>query len=501
MGEKVEQLVAKLHTPIDLQCVLALMGWDQEVYMPEGGVAARGEQMATLSALAHEMATSPEVGELIAAAETEVAGADYDSDDASLVRITRREYNEMTLLPTELIAERSRVVAQAFAAWRQARQENSFPVFQPHLQRIVDINRRMADAFGYTDHPYDPLLNLYEPGMKTADVTRLFNDLKAGLVPLLQEIMARGKPVDDSFLAKDYPEDRQWDMTMACLRGIGYDFNRGRQDKTAHPFTITFSINDVRVTNRFMHNRPQSAIASAVHEGGHALYEQGVAQRFERTPLMGGATLGIHESQSRMWENIVGRSRGFWHYFFPIFRAFFPDQTAGVSHEAFYRAINKVEPSLVRVEADEVTYNMHVFVRFELEQALVSGELKVADVPEAWNAKYKEYLGVTPPTDSEGCLQDVHWSHANIGYFPTYSLGNLMSAQLYARAKVELPGLEEGFAAGNFAPLLTWLREKVHQHGRKFTANELMQRIAGEDVKAQPLLDLLRAKYSEIYEL
>lgn len=501
MGEKVTQLQQHLYRPHDLQHAGAVLGWDQEVHMPPGGSNARAEQLATLSSLAHEMFTSEETGRLLEAAEAEVASLDYDSDDASLVRVTRREYDKMTKIPTSLVAELSKATSKGFVAWRQAREDNDYPHFRPHLREILDINRQIADILGYEEHPYDALLSFYEPGVKTSEVTRLFDDLKAGLVPLLRAIVERGQPVDDAFFGQDYDTGRQWDLTLVILRDMGYDFSRGRQDKAPHPFTTNFSCDDVRVTTRLLKNRPQSALFSSAHEGGHALYEQGIPQKFERTMLSGGATLGLHESQSRLWENMVGRSRSFWQHYLPIMRAFYPEQLAGIPLEQFYRAINKVQPDFIRVEADEATYNMHVFIRFDLEQSLVSGSLQVEDVPDAWNAKYKEYLGITPRNDAEGCLQDVHWAHGTIGYFPTYTLGNLISAQLYRRAKQDLPGLEAGFAEGNLRPLLGWLREHVHVHGAKFTAAELVERELGEEISAQPLLDYMRERYTEIYEL
>ncbi|MEA3397005.1 MAG: carboxypeptidase M32 [Chloroflexota bacterium] len=501
MGEKVAQLQQYLYRSHDLQHAGAVLGWDQEVNMPPGGNNARAEQLATLSSLAHEMFTSAETGRLLEAAEVEVAALDYDSDDASLVRITRREYDKMTKIPTSLVAELSQATSKGFVAWRQAREDNDYPHFRPHLREILGLNRQIADILGYEENPYDALLSFYEPGVKTSEVTRLFDDLKSGLVPLLRAIVERGKPVDDAFFTQDYDTGRQWDFTLVILRDMGYDFNRGRQDKAPHPFTTNFSCNDVRVTTRLLKNRPQSALFSSAHEGGHALYEQGIPEKFERTMLSGGATLGLHESQSRLWENMVGRSRSFWRHYLPIMRAFYPEQLAGITLEQFYRAINKVQPDFVRVEADEVTYNMHVFIRFDLEQALVAGSLQVEDIPDAWNAKYEEYLGITPRNDAEGCLQDVHWAHGTIGYFPTYTLGNLISAQLYRQAQRDLPGLEAGFAEGNLRPLLGWLREHVHVHGAKFTAAELVERELGEEISAQPLLDYMRERYTEIYEL
>lgn len=501
MGEKVAQLKTHLYRSHDIGAASAVLDWDQQVHMPPGGAQARGEQSATLSALAHELFTSEETGRLLEAAEAEVAGMDYDADDASLIRVLRRNYDKMTKIPNALVAERAIVTAMAFEAWKQARAESNYALFQPHLERVMDVIQRIADALGYEEHPYDALLQNFEPGMRTSQVMRLFGDLKAGLVPLLQAITERGKPISDAFLSREYDVNRQWDFTLIVLRDIGYDFNRGRQDKAPHPFTTTFARNDVRLTTRLFSNRPQSAIFSSVHEGGHALYEQGTPERFERTALSGGATMGLHESQSRLWENMVGRSKSFWQHYLPILKAFFPEPLAGVTLDDFYRAVNVVQPDFIRVEADEVTYNLHIFVRFELEQALLSGELAVKDVPEAWNAKYREYLGITPRNDAEGCLQDVHWCSALVGYFPTYALGNLVAAQLYRRMKADIPSLEEGFARGEFLPLLEWMRTHVHAHGAKFTAPELLARELCEEISAQPLLDYMQARYSEIYEL
>ncbi len=501
MSEKVKQLKARLAQAANLNLAAGVLGWDQQVNMPPGGAEARGEQVTTLSTIAHEIITAEETGTLLEAAETEVTGLDYNDDEASLVRVARRNYDKQTKIPTELVAEMSRVTTQAFGAWRQAREENNYPLFAPYLQKIVDLNIRIAEILGYAEHPYDALLDRFEPGITTAQVTHLFDDLKTGLVPLIRDIAERGKPVDDSFFHTDYNEGKQWDVTLALLRDIGYDFNRGRQDRAPHPFTTNFSCNDVRVTTRIQKNHPLSAIFSSVHEGGHALYEQGIPERFDRTPLSGGATLGLHESQSRLWENMLGRSRAFWQYLLPIMRAFFPENLTGVDLEQAYRAVNKVKPSLIRVEADEVTYNLHIFVRFELEQSLVKGDLKVTDVPAAWSAKYEEYLGITPPSDTEGCLQDIHWSYGTIGYFPTYTLGNIIAAQLYNKMKADLPDLEVGFARGEFLPLLTWMREHIHKHGSKFTAPELLQRELGEEIRAQPLLDYMHAKYTKVYEL
>lgn len=469
--------------------------------MPEEGVGPRSHQLSTLASMAHELFTGEETAALLEAAEAEVEGMDYDSDEASMVRVTRRLYDQQTKIPTPLVIRESKATSQAFVAWRKAREADDFAAFEPHLAELVEIQVEKAGHLGYEEHPYDALLDQFETGMTTAQVEGLFSDLKEGLVPLVQEIAAQ-PPVDDSFLTdRVYDQQRQWDFTMLLLRDIGYDFKRGRQDKAPHPFTTEFGNSDVRVTTRLSDNNPQSAIFSTIHEGGHALYELGSPDKFERTPLAGGATLGIHESQSRLWENQVGRSLLFWRRYYPILRAFFPDQLDDVSLTAFHRAINKVEPSLIRVEADEVTYNMHIFVRFELEQALVTGDLKVADVPDAWNAKYEAYLGITPPNNADGCLQDIHWSHGTLGYFPTYTLGNLMSAQIYAQALRDMPDLKAGYEQAQFAPLLDWLRQHVHRHGTKFTAPELMDREFGVEISAQPLVAYLREKYTDLYDL
>ncbi len=501
MVEQVETLKQHLAKIVDLNHAAGVLGWDQEVNMPEEGIGPRSNQLATLSSMAHELLTSNETAELLRTAEDAVAGMDYDSDEASLVRISRRIFDEQTKIPTSLVIRESKAASQGFVAWRKAREADDYPTFEPHLQELVDIQIEKAGYLGYKDHPYDALLDQFETGMTTAQVESLFSDLKAGLVPLVREIAAKPE-VDDGFLTDQrFDRQRQWDFTMLLLRGIGYDFKRGRQDKAPHPFTTEFGNRDVRVTTRLHDNNPQSAIFSSAHEGGHALYELGSPDKFERSPLAGGATLGLHESQSRLWENQVARSVPFWSHYYPILQAFFPEQLGDVSMERFHRAVNKVRPSLIRVEADEVTYNLHIFVRFELEKALLTGDLKVSDVPEAWNARYEQYLGIAPANDAQGCLQDIHWSHGTLGYFPTYTLGNLMSAQIYDQAKRDLPGLEEGFAQAAFAPLLAWLRERVHKHGRKFTAPELMEREFKTQISAQPLLNYLREKYTALYEL
>ena len=427
---------------------------------------------------------------------------DYDCDEASTgARRPQALRPVQTKLPTELVQRESMATSQGFVAWRKARAADDYSLFEDHLAELVDIQIEKAEHLGYDEHPYDALLDQFETGITTAQVRGPLRRPQGRARP--PGPRDRGQAGDgERFLDEGhFDQQKQWDFSLLLLRDIGYDFTAGRLDRAPHPFTTEFGNSDVRVTTRVFEDNPRSAIFGSVHEGGHALYELGSPDKFERTALAGGATLGVHESQSRLWENQVARSVPFWRHYFPILRAFFPEQLGDVSLDQFHRAINKVQPSLIRVEADEVTYNLHIFVRFELEQAMVTGDLKVADVPDAWNAKYEEYLGITPPNDADGCLQDIHWSHGTIGYFPTYSLGNLMSAQIFAQAKTDLPGLEEGFTRGEFAPLLNWLRERVHKHGRKFTAPELMKREFDVELSAQPLLAYLREKYTGLYEL
>jgi carboxypeptidase Taq len=499
MTTKYETLNTHLSRIIDLKMAASVLQWDEEVYMPERGLTARSEQIATLSSFAHELLTSNETERILSNAERETSALPYDSDEASMTRITRREFNQSTRIPSEIVAEQSRLASQSFSAWKSARENNDYSIFSPFLKKTIELNRRIAGLLGFKEHPYDALLDIYEPGMKKSDIEILFNKLKEGLLPIYKKIISSRIFFDDIFLNREFDEKKQFDFSIEILKAIGFDFSRGRQDISAHPFTTNFSVDDVRVTNRFSKTLPLSSIFSAIHEGGHALYEQGVSRKFDRTSLMGGATLGLHESQSRLWENIIGRSLPFWKKYYPLYQEYFPEQMNNVSLEDFLRAMNRVSPGFIRVEADEVTYNFHVFVRFEIESALISGDLEVTDIPAYWNEKYYEYLGITPRNDSEGCLQDIHWSHGSFGYFPTYTIGNIISAQLYDQLLKELNSLESQIALGDFLPLLGWLREKVHIHGKKFTSPELVKKITGTDIDSCYFIEYLNKKYSEIY--
>ncbi|HNS63977.1 MAG TPA: carboxypeptidase M32 [Anaerolineaceae bacterium] len=496
--EKLDQLKEKVREITYLGRAAAVLGWDQQTYMPSGGAEDRGNQLAVLGSLTHRMFTSPEMGQLIEDCKPIVASMDPDSDDACLVRMLDKNYKKNTRVPTEHVAEFAQVTTLAQETWARARAASDFAAFRPYLERIVELRRQYASFFAPYDHVYDPLLDDFEPGLKTGDVQAIFGALRPQQVEIIQAITARPQ-VDDAFLHRTYPEQGQWDFGVDVITRFGYDWNRGRQDKSAHPFTTSFGIGDVRITTRFDPERSASALFSTMHECGHALYEQGIDPILAGLPLADGASMAIHESQSRMWENLVGRSLPFWTFFFPLFKERFPAQLEGVDLQTFYRGINKVEPSLIRVEADEATYNLHIMLRLELEIALMEGSLEVKDLPDAWNTRMKEYLGIVPPKDSVGVLQDVHWSGGMIGYFPTYALGNLVSVQLWECIHKDIPDLDEQIARGEFSALLGWLRDKVHRHGSKFEPQDLVRQITGTGIDPNPYVRYLKSKYSYIY--
>jgi carboxypeptidase Taq len=500
MEEKLARLKEILGEVFDLQAASALLGWDQQTYMPPGGAEGRGYSLSTIETIAHRKFTSPEVGELLDALQPAVAQFDPDSFEARLVKVTRRAYDKQTRVPTQLVSELAQVTTLAHQAWEAARAENNFEKFRPHLETIFELRRQYAGCFEPYDHVYDPLLDDFEPGLKTADVKAIFSALRPQQVELLRAIAGKSQ-VDDSFIRQAYDEQKQWDFGVEVATRFGYDWKRGRQDRSTHPFTQTIGIDDVRITTRFDRTNGVTALFSTMHEAGHGLYELGVDHAFARTPLAGGASLAIHESQSRMWENLVGRSLAFWEHFYPHFQALFSSHLSGVSLDKFYKGINRVEPSLIRVEADEATYNLHIMLRLELEIALIEKTLEIKDLPEAWNSRMKEYLGVTPPNDSLGVLQDIHWSGGMIGYFSTYALGNLISAQLWERILAEIPGLQEQFRKGDFSALLDWLRKNIHCYGSKYEPQELVQRVTGSKIDPAPYMRYLQTKFGEIYGL
>ncbi len=498
MSKKLDQLKEILGEVSDVNHAASVLGWDQQVNMPPAGGEARGQQLATLGKISHAKSTSDEVGKLLDDLKKEYEGS--DSDDAALVRVAARDFDKATRVPGEFVAKQAVVTTSAFEAWVEARGKSDFSIFLPHLEKVMDLMREYVSFFPPSDHPYDALLDDYEPGMKTAEVQEIFNKVRSKQVKLIKAI-AGAKQVKSDFLRKNYNEKKVWAFSETIISQFGYDFSRGRQDKAAHPFETSFSVNDVRITNRYESENPLATLFSGMHEGGHAMYEQGISPAFDRTPLAHGVSSAVHESQSRMWENLVGRSQPFWEYFFPKLKKAFSAQLDGVSAKTFYKAINKVEPSLIRVNADEATYNLHIMLRLELEIGMLDGSVALKDLPEIWNAKMQEYVGITPPDDSKGVLQDIHWSAGLFGYFPTYALGNLVSAQLWEKINKDIPDLDEQIRAGKFDALLGWLREKVHVHGHKYDPQDLIKKVTGSKIDSAAYIRYLTGKYSDIYGL
>jgi carboxypeptidase Taq len=499
--DKLQELKTRLAEIHDLHAASALLAWDQSTYMPPGGAPARARQMATLERLAHEKFTDPALGQLLDDLRPYEEGLAYDSDEASLLRVTRREYDKAVKVPPDFVAEFNRHTAESYEVWAKARPADDFAATRPYLERTVELSRQYADYFPGYEHVADPLIDQRDYGMKASTLRALFADLRAHLVPLVAAITAQ-PPADDACLHQTFPEALQWEFGLDVVRCFGYDFERGRQDKAPHPFTINFSTGDVRITTRVKENFLGDALFATMHESGHAMYEQGVRLDLEGTPLGGGTSSGVHESQSRLWENLVGRSRRFWTSFYPRLQETFPGQLGGVPLDTFYRAINKVEPSLIRTDADEVTYNLHVMLRFDFELALLEGTLAVADLPDAWRERYRADLGVAPPDDRDGVLQDMHWFYGQVGgMFQGYTLGNILSAQFFDAAVAAHPGIPEEMERGEFGTLHGWLVDQIYQHGSKFTANELVERVTGGPMRIEPYVGYLRKKYGELYQL
>ncbi len=481
-----------------LYAVLSILEWDQQTQMPPGGAAARAEQIGTIYTIYHEKLTGGQTGMLLEKAASESPAP--DSDEAAFIRAARHDYDRATKIPTALAAEVARHAALSEGIWRKARKENDFGSFAPSLKKTVELSRQMAEHYGYQDDIYDALLDGYEPAAKTSEIAAMFADIKPFLIDLTQRIVDKsgGKKAT---IPGDYPTAKQAEITKKIVAQLGYDFNRGRQDPTTHPFCISFAHGDVRITTRFDESYLQGALYASLHEAGHAMYEQGLPEQWEATPLGEACSMGVHESQSRLWENLVGRSQPFSEWVLPQLKEAFPSALSDCTVDRYWRAVNNVEPSFIRVEADEVTYNLHILLRFELERELLAGRLSVDDLPEAWNARMAEYLGIRPATDSEGVLQDIHWSGGSIGYFPTYTLGNLYGAQLWFAIRRDLPDLDSQIRSGQFADILTWLRDRVHKHGRKYKAADLIAKATGERPTAEPYKKLLSEKFGELYGL
>ncbi len=501
MPEKYSQLVAHLSDLHNLNMAYWILMWDQQVLMPPGGAEARAAQMATIARIRHQMLTSDETAHLIDEAASEVDGAPFDSDEASMIRVARRDYKLALKLPAEFVARLTHFKNSAHEVWAKARANNDFRSFQSTLERIVELKIEEAELRGYTDHPYDALLGSYEPGMSTAMVKALFDGHKADLVALVADVGKHEDRVDDSILHQEFDLDKQREFGLFVSKAFGFDYERGRLDVSVHPFEIQFSRDDVRLTTRYQRDFLNPALFGTLHETGHGLHAQGFGQNVEGTFLsdLDISSPSVAESQSRTWENVVGRSRAFWRWALPKLKETFPAQFDGIDVDTFYRAINKVRRQFIRVEADELTYNLHIMLRFDLETDLLTGKIRTADLPKEWNGRFEALFGIVPPTDTLGVLQDIHWSMGGFGYFPSYALGNLLSVQYFNRALQDHPTIPDEIASGKFDTLLGWLTEHIYQHGRKFTVDELTRRVTGEGIQSRDYVAYLREKFSGIY--
>jgi carboxypeptidase Taq len=499
VNNDVQELRQRLASLEDLRYSAQLLGWDQQTMMPPRGGPVRAESLATLERITHDMFVSAETGRLLDAAAGELNGSSADSDEACLVRVTRRRWEKARRVPTELAADLARSASIGQEAWVQARMHSDWGQFAPFLTRNLELARRYVDCFDTFDCPYDALLDDFEPGMKTVEVAALFSELKRELVPVIAMLRAHQDDVDDSCLHGTFAIDKQRALVDEVVALMGFNRESWRIDDAVHPFAAGFGSGDVRITTRWDQSFFASGLYGAMHECGHGLYEAGIADSLQRTPVGHGESLGLHESQSRLWENMVGRGRPFSRVLAPRLAAVFGDSLSALDPDVLYRAVNKIKPSYIRVEADEATYGLHIVLRFELEQELIEGRLAVGDLPEAWNERFKEYLGLEVMNDSDGVLQDVHWSAGLMGYFPTYALGNLIAGQLWERAHGAMPDLDQQIAAGELLPLREWLREHVHRHGAKYPTGELLQRVVGGPISVAPFVSYLKDKLGDVY--
>lgn len=506
--KRLEALSTRLLEIQRINSAASVLSWDQETYMPAGGGAARAEQIATLQGIAHQKLVSSDTERLLGSwldlstgLPLEQDGELWDESSRALLREVWRDYNRARKLSSDFVMRLSRECSLAQQVWVEAKEQSSYKLFLPNLRTVLSLKREEAQHLGFQTSPYNALLDVYEPGSTIAALRPLFAQLKARLIPLLKNIQNSPVQIDDGFLYHAYDQARQIEFGRLVLIAMGYDFEKGRLDLSAHPFTTSFHPSDVRVTTRVNESDLLSCLFSCIHEGGHGLYDQGLDPAHYGTPLGESVSLGIHESQSRMWENCVGRSRAFWRFFYPILQATFHHQLRAVDMDQFYQVINCVKPSFIRVEADELTYNLHIMLRFEIEQDLIEGKTNPEELPEIWNQKMKEYLGIVPSNDGEGVLQDVHWSMGGFGYFPTYTMGSLYAVQFYDQAKLEIPNIEEEIAAGQLMVLRRWLGQKIHRWGRMFTPDHLSQRVTGVGLSPEPFLRYVERKYGELYRL
>ncbi|MBC7554222.1 MAG: carboxypeptidase M32 [Taibaiella sp.] len=489
------QYTRLLQKAADLHNAAALLEWDHEVYMPAKGAEFRGRQLATLAAMAHEIATGTALEETVNALKTSTG---LDEKQKSNLRLSSSDIKKNKKLPTAFVEALARQTTECFNAWIDARRLNDYSVFEPFLTKMIALKQQQVALYGYKNHPYDALLDDYEQGATVAMLDVVFNDIKEKLPPVLAHIKTAEQVADDCF-HQHFPKQEQWDFSMEVLRKMGFNFEAGRQDYAEHPFTTSFSPDDVRLTTRVSEDNFAPLLWSTIHEGGHGLYEQGLPAEQYGLPGGSAASLGIHESQSRLWENCAGRSKDFWTGFYPVLQGYFPEQLADVSLDTFFKAMNKVSPSLIRTEADEVTYHFHVLIRYEIEKGLMDNSIHPKDLQTVWNSMYEKYLGITPPDAVHGILQDVHWSHGSFGYFPTYSLGSFYAAQFYEHATRQLPGLPQQVRTGDFTALLAWLRQNIHVHGRQYTSEQLCERMTGEPLNMDYFMTYIADKYAEVY--
>lgn len=501
MASSLQELCSLAREAALIESAEAALGWDERTYMPPAAGEYRAEQMTYLTGLAHQKRTSTRLGELLSELAASDLANEAHSDAGATIRELKRQYDKKVKLPQTLVEEITRASVLGQQAWVKARQDNDFASFAPHVEKLFYLKRQQAECLGYEDNPYDALLDDFEPDAKTADVAKVLAALRSELLPLVQAIMQSGRQAPVAILQREYPAKAQEAFGKAAAAAIGFDFNRGRLDVTHHPFCSGMGPHDCRITTRYDERFFNSAFFGILHESGHGIYDQGLRPDQFGLPPGNYVSLGIHESQSRMWENLVGRSRAFWQHFFPQLQGAFASAVGDVKLDDFYFAVNHVAPSLIRVEADEATYNLHIIIRFELEQALLSQDLAVGDLPAAWREKYEQYLGVEPQTDADGCLQDIHWSAALIGYFPTYSLGNLYASQFFEQADRDLGGLHAMFARGEFAHLKNWLNEKIHHRGQCYTAAELCELVTGQPLSHAPLIRHLKSKLQPLYSI
>ena len=494
--KKYEDYRSQMRKMADVGHSIAVLSWDKEVNLPKDGANLRSQQIATLSGIAHEMFTKKSFGDLLQELSTDNT---LSLKEAKNIKVSYKDYLQATKFDKEFVIRRSQLVSNAYHAWLTASKENNFELYVDALTALVEIKREEAEITGYKNHPYDALLDLYEPGANVADLDILFADVRNQLVPFIKEVKEK-KQVDNSFLHLFYEKDKQWNFGIDLLKNMAYDFDKGRQDIAPHPFTITFSAQDVRVTTRMDENDFANMCWSCIHEGGHALYEQGMPIEDYGLPTGGAIGLGIHESQSRLWENHVGRSLAYWKFHYPRLQKVFPENLANISLEDFYRGINRVEANYIRTEADELHYHFHVMIRYELEKLLINKQIEVKELKSMWNEKYREYMGLDAPDDKNGVLQDVHWGHGSFGYFPTYSVGSFYAAQFYAKANNDIENLEAQLQEGDSSALLDWLRKNIHRHGRLYEAEELCIKVTGEKLNFKYFMDYARIKYKQIYK-